>query len=48
MIKGPVIDIDNRFNKVFSVFNPLNKVFSPSSHIIDIFPSCFSFYSSNK
>jgi len=40
--------MDNRFNKVFPLFNPLNKEFSPSSCIIDIFPSWFSFHHYNK
>jgi len=25
MIKGPIIDMDNRFNEVFPTFDPLNK-----------------------
>jgi len=37
--------MDNRFKKVFSSFDSLNKEFSPSSHLINIFPSCFSFHS---
>ena len=28
VIKGPVIDMNNRFDKVFPVFDPLNKEFS--------------------
>ena len=40
--------MDNRFNEVFSLFNPLNKEFSSSSCIIDIFPSQFSFHHYNK
>ena len=48
MIKGLIIDMDNRFNKVFPVFDPYNKEFSPGSQIIDIFPSWFSFHFSNK
>ena len=48
MIKGPIIDIDNRFNEVFPAFDILNKNFSTGSYIIDILPSCFSFHSSNK
>ena len=43
-VKGTVIDMDNRFNEVFSVFNPLNKEFSPRSRIIDMFSNCFSFH----
>ena len=45
-IKGLVVDMDNRFNKVFSVFNPLNPEFTLSCRIIDSFSSCFSFHSS--
>jgi len=36
--------MDNRFNKVFSSFDPYNSEFSPGSRIIDIFSSCFSFH----
>jgi len=48
MIKGPIIDVDNRFNKVFPVFDPHNKEISSGSQIINIFPSQFSFHFSNK
>jgi len=48
MIKGSIIDMYNRFNKIFPAFDPYNKEFSPSSWIIDIFPSQFSFHSFNK
>jgi len=48
IIKGPIIDMDNRFNEVFSLFDPLNKKFSSGSYIIDIFSSCFSFHHYNK
>jgi len=37
--------MDNRYNKVFPSFDPLNTEFSPGSHIIDVFPSRFSFHS---
>ena len=36
--------MDNKFNKVFFSFDPLNIEFSSSSHLIDIFPSYFSFH----
>jgi len=39
MIKGLIVDMDNRFNKVFPAFDPHNKEFSPGSQIINIFPS---------
>jgi len=44
IIKRSIVDINNKFNKVFSSFDPLNVEFSPGSHLIDIFPSCFSFH----
>ena len=47
-IKDSIINIDNRFNKVLSSFDPLNIEFSPSSHLIDIFPSHFSFHPYTK
>ena len=43
-IKGFIINIDNRFNEVFSSFDPLNIEFSPSSRLINAFPSHFSFH----
>ena len=48
MIKGSVIDINNRFNEVFSAFDLFDKEISPGSYIIDIFPSFFSFHPSSK
>ena len=36
--------MDNRFNEVFPLFDPLNSEFSPGSYLINIFSSCFSFY----
>ena len=48
LIKDPIIDMDNRFNKVFSSFDPHNQEFSPGSRIIDTFSSWFSFHSFNK
>ena len=40
--------MDNRFNEVFSSFDLFNKEFAPSSWLIDIFSSQFSFYLSSK
>jgi len=36
--------MDNKFNKVFPSFDSLNVEFSSGSHLIDIFPSHFSFH----
>ena len=40
--------MDNKFNEIFPSFDPLNKEFFPGLHLIDLFPSCFSFHSFNK
>jgi len=40
--------MDNKFNEVFPSFDLLNVEFSSGSHLIDIFPSCFSFHSYTK
>lgn len=47
-IKSSIIDIDNRFNKVFPFFDLYNLKFSPSSRIIDNFHSHFSFHFFSK
>ena len=43
-IKDTTVDMDNRLNEVFPSFNLLNTEFSPSSRLIDVFPSYFSFH----
>jgi len=48
MIKELIVDMDNRFNEVFPLFNLFNKEFSPGSCLIDIFHSHFLFHCSNK
>jgi len=47
-IKGPVVHIDNRFNKVFLSFDLFNKEFALGCYLIDIFSNCFSFHTSSK
>ena len=44
LIKGLIIDMDNRFNEVFHSFNPLNPEFCLGNRVIDNFSDCFSFY----
>jgi len=48
IIKDPIVDMDNRFNKVFSSFSLFNCEFSPGNRLIDIFPNHFSFHSLNR
>jgi len=45
LIKGHIVNMDNRFNEVFLSFNP---EFQPSNRIIDSFSNCFSFHLSSK
>ena len=46
-IKSLIVDINNCLNKVFPAFDSLNKELFPSFHLVDNFPSYFSFYSVN-
>ena len=47
-IKGLVVDMDNRFNEVFSSFDPFNKEFAPGCHLIDVFSNHFFFHTSSR
>jgi len=47
-IKGPVVNMDNRFNEVFPSFDLFNKKFTLGHHLIDIFLNCFSFHTLSK
>jgi len=40
--------MDNRTNEVFPSFNPFSSKFSPGDRLIDVFPSYFFFYSTNR
>ena len=47
-VKCPIVDANNRLNGVFNSFDPFNNEFSPGNRLIDIFPSCFLFYLSDR
>ena len=47
-IKGLIIDINNRFNEVLSLFSFFNCEFSPGNRLIDFFPKHFLFHSLNR
>jgi len=47
-IKGSIVDMDDKFNKVFPSFFPFNHEFSLENRLIDVFPNCFSFHPSNR
>jgi len=38
------MDVNNRLNRIFHLFNPLSSEFSIGNKLIDIFPSHFSFH----
>ena len=42
------MDMDNKTNKIFSSFDSFNKEFFLGDRLIDIFPSHFSFHSTNR
>jgi len=48
LIKGHLVDSDNRFNGIFSLFSPLHPELSLGFRIIDNFSDCFSFNLCNK
>ena len=48
LIKGLLVNIDNRFNKVHPLFDLLYLEFSSSHRVIDTFSSHFSFHLFNK
>ena len=48
LIKGHIVDMDNRFNEVFPLFNPTNSEFQPSNRIINNFSNYFSFHLFSK
>ena len=46
-IKSSVINANNHFNGIFSLFDSLNSKFSPGSWLVDNFSSHFFFYQAN-
>ena len=47
-IKGPIVDANNRLNRIFNSFNSFSCKFSLGNKLINIFPSHFSFYLSDR
>ena len=48
MLKGPIVNMNNRFNEVFPSFDLLNFEFSSSSRIINTYTSHFFFHPFSK
>ena len=44
-VKEPIVDTNNRFNRVFLSFNPFSPEFASGDRFIYLFSSCFSFHS---
>ena len=47
-VKGHIVDVNNRLNGIFNSFDLFSNKFSPRNRLIDVFPSCSSFYLSNR
>ena len=47
-IKDPVMNMNNKLNRIFPLFNPFSSEFSSRDRLIGIFPSCFSFYFTDR
>ena len=43
-IKSLIVDTNDYLNENFPSFNSLNRELSPSFHLVDTFPDCFSFH----
>ena len=48
IIKGPIMDINNKFNEKFSSFSSFNSKFTLENRLIDIFSKYFSFHFLNS
>ena len=48
LVKGHLVDSNNKVYRIFPLFSPLHPEFLPGSRIIDNFPDCFSFNLFNK
>jgi len=48
LTKGPIVNIDNRFNEVLPSFDLSNKEFTLDHHLINIFSNHFSFHTLSK
>ena len=48
IIKDPLVDMDNRCNKIFPSFSPFNCENSPENRLMDLFPNHFSFHTLNR
>ena len=48
IIKGSLVNMDNRCNKIFPFFSPFNSKFLLENRFIDVFSNHFSFYSLNR
>jgi len=48
LLKGPIVDENNRLNRIFPSFDSFSNEFSLGDRLIDIFASHISFHSTNR
>ena len=48
IIKGSLVNMNNRYNENFSSFSPFNCEFLLENRLIDVFSNLFSFYALNR
>ena len=48
LLKGHIVDMDNRFNKVFSAFDPINPELQPGNRVINTFSNYFTFHTFSR
>ena len=48
LLKGYIVDMDNRFNEVFFAFDLINPELQPSNRVIDTFSNRFSFHTFSR
>ena len=48
LLKEPIVDANNGLNRVFSSFDLFSSEFSSGDKLINVFSSCFFFYSMNR
>ena len=48
LLKRPIVNANNRLNRIFPSFDSFSNEFSPGDRLIDIFASCISFHFTNR
>ena len=48
LLKGHIVNMDNKFNEVFSAFDLINPELQSGNRVIDTFSNCFSFHTFSR